>query len=178
MAEIKRSYNIPLRREFLKVPKYRRANKSISAIKKFLIKHMKCPNISIGEKLNSKIWQHGIKNPPHHVLVDVLKTVDDKVYCELQGFEIKVYKKKEPEKAKTLKDKIEEKFEGKSKNKVIVKKSKDAEETKTKKVVKKIVKAEEEKLSDEVKEPVLEKKSELESKPEDINSNKEDKKAE
>jgi len=29
-----------------------------------------------------------------------------------------------------------------------------------------------------VKEPVLEKKSELESKPEDINSNKEDKKAE
>ena len=33
MAEIKRSYNIPLRRAFLQVPKYRRAKKAIANFK-------------------------------------------------------------------------------------------------------------------------------------------------
>ena len=46
MAEIKtekleREYIIPLRREINKVPRYRKTEKAIKAIKKFLARHMK-----------------------------------------------------------------------------------------------------------------------------------------
>lgn len=142
MSEVKRQYNIPLRREFLKVPKYRRAKKSISAIRTFLTKHMKSENIKLGEMLNAKIWENGIRNPPHHVLVDVLKTAEGVVYCELQGFDIKIHQKKEAEKPKTLQEKIEEKIDG-GKKKVVKKKatSKESDEEKPKKkVVKKATK--------------------------------------
>lgn len=83
---IQRTYNVPLRREFLRSPRYRRAKKAIIALRKFLQKHMKSEDVLIGRKLNELVWLHGIKNPPHHVKVDVVKEDDGRVYAELSGF--------------------------------------------------------------------------------------------
>jgi large subunit ribosomal protein L31e len=84
---LERTYNVPLRKEFLKVPKYKRSKKAVTALTQFLAKHMKTDikNVRIGNYLNNSIWAHGIKNPPHHV--KVLVTKDDKgmVYAELPG---------------------------------------------------------------------------------------------
>ncbi|MGC8929807.1 MAG: 50S ribosomal protein L31e, partial [Candidatus Woesearchaeota archaeon] len=74
---IERTYNIPLRKEFMKVPKYKKAKKAVKAVKEFLSRHLKqddLDKIKIGEKLNLKIWEHGIKNPPHHIKVNAIKT--------------------------------------------------------------------------------------------------------
>ena len=52
MAEektLERTYNVPLRKEFLKVPKYKRAKKAVKALKQFLAKHMKSDNVKIGK---------------------------------------------------------------------------------------------------------------------------------
>ena len=85
---LERTHNIPLRREWLKVAKYRRAKKAVSAVKKFLKRHMKAEdekNVKLGKYLNLKIWERGIKSPPHHIKVNVTK--DDKgiVRAELVG---------------------------------------------------------------------------------------------
>lgn len=106
-AKIQRTYNVPLRKEWLKVPKYKRAKKAITGLKIFLTRHMKCENLIIGKHLNEAIWKHGIKNPPHHIKVDVLKE-DDLVVAELSGKplpEIKEGEKKQGVVGKVL-DKI------------------------------------------------------------------------
>ena len=38
---LERTYNVPLRREWLKAPKYKRSKKAIAALKQFVAKHMK-----------------------------------------------------------------------------------------------------------------------------------------
>ncbi len=82
---LERTYNVPLRKEFQKAPKYKRAKKAGAALKEFLAKHMKSENIKIGRSLNMKVWEKGIKNPPHHVQVEVKKFEDGKVTAELAG---------------------------------------------------------------------------------------------
>ncbi len=109
---IERTYNIPLRKEFQKAPKYKRAKKAVTALREFVVKHMKSSNVLIGPKLNLKIWEKGIKNPPHHVKVNVVKDEkEDVVRVELFGFEFKPKEKKEKvEKATGLAGKIQEKL--------------------------------------------------------------------
>jgi large subunit ribosomal protein L31e len=87
MAIIKRIYNIPLRREFQKSPVYKKSKKAITGLIIFLKKHMKSEDVKIGPKLNEKIWENGIRNPPHHVEVAVLKNEEGQVRAELVGFE-------------------------------------------------------------------------------------------
>ena len=94
-----RTYVIPLRREFQKSPKYKRAKKATIAVKEFLSKHMKADKIKIGNKLNLKIWENGIKNPPHKLKVSVIKEDDGTVKAELFGHkyeEVKIETKKAP----------------------------------------------------------------------------------
>lgn len=108
MTEIKRTYNIPLRREFQKAPKYRRAKKAMTALKEFVSKHMKSDDIVVMMEVNELLWKNGIKNPPHHIKADLLKTEDGKVYVQISGLEIKVAKedsKKSPDKKTTEKEK-------------------------------------------------------------------------
>ena len=40
-VELEREYIVPLRKGWLKVPKYKRANKSMKTLKEFIAKHMK-----------------------------------------------------------------------------------------------------------------------------------------
>ncbi len=85
MAALERTYNIPLRKEFLKVPRYKRAKKAVTAVREFLARHMKAEKVLLGSHLNQMIWKRGIKNPPHHVNVSAVKDDKGTVRAELIG---------------------------------------------------------------------------------------------
>ncbi len=95
--ELQRTYNVPLRKEWLKVPKYKRAKKAVNALRIFLKKHTKCDSVILGKYANESIWKKGIKNPPHHIKVDVLKE-DNKAIAELSGKPLPKIKKEEAKK--------------------------------------------------------------------------------
>ncbi len=115
MAEkLERTYTIPLRREYLKAPKYRRTEKASRALRNFLVKHMKSDNVKIGKFLNEFLWMHGMKNPPHHVKVNVAK-IDGVVYAELFGKPLKTAKEEKKKEEKKTKEKKEETAEEKPK---------------------------------------------------------------
>lgn len=85
MAVLERTYTIPLRREFLKSPKYKRTKKAGIALRQFLVKHMKSEDVLIGRYLNLELWKHGIRNPPSRVKVTVSKDDKGVVRAELFG---------------------------------------------------------------------------------------------
>ncbi|MBI2655983.1 60S ribosomal protein L31, partial [Candidatus Woesearchaeota archaeon] len=82
---LERNYVIPLRRETLKVPNFKKANKAVRAIKQFISKHMKSENVAVGKYLNLFIWKHGAKNPPHKVQVTASKDDKGRVFVEIVG---------------------------------------------------------------------------------------------
>lgn len=112
MEKFERTYTIPLRREYLKAPKYRRTEKASRALRNFLVKHMKSENIKIGKFLNEFLWMHGMKNPPHHAKVNAAK-VEGVVYAELFGKPLKTGKEEKKKEEKKTEEKKEEKAEEK-----------------------------------------------------------------
>ena len=107
MTKIERIYNIPLRKEWLNAPAYKRAKKAMAAVRIFLQKHMKSEQVKLGGHLNRHVWKRGIKHPPHHVKVTVIKDDDGVVRAELFGHKIEEKKKEEPKgKLEELKEKI------------------------------------------------------------------------
>ena len=76
--KLEREYIIPLRMKWKKVPRYKRANKAIKAVKEFLVRHMKIrdrdlKNIKIDKYLNEAIWFKGIRKPPTKIKVKAIK---------------------------------------------------------------------------------------------------------
>ncbi len=108
---MEREYIIPLRKEFSKVPRYKKSSKSIRAIKAFISKHMKTENVVIGKYLNNEIWKNGPKNPPSKVSVKAVKK-EDKVKVELIGAPEEPVKEEKPKK-KSIKEKLQEKADEK-----------------------------------------------------------------
>ncbi len=132
--QIERLYNIPLRKEFLKVPRYRRAEKAVFAIRAFISKHMKADIVKIGEQLNELIWQNGIRNPPSKVAVKAVKREDSVVEVELATLKEKRKKEVKVKEKLIAKEKeagVEEKVEKTEK------KEQEAEEKKQEKTAKK-----------------------------------------
>jgi large subunit ribosomal protein L31e len=82
---LERTYNVPLRKEFLKVPKYKKAKKAITALRKFISKHMKSDQVRIGKHLNELVWAKGMQNPPHHVQISCAKEESGVVRVEMIG---------------------------------------------------------------------------------------------
>ena len=138
---LERTYNVPLRKEYQKAPMYKRAKKAVTALREFVEKNMKSDNVLIGPRLNLKIWERGIKNPPHHVKVTAIKEdKDDVVRVELFGFEFKAKDKKEKkDKPEGIAGKIQEKLGGKEdkpvkkEEKIVTAAPKEAKEVKEKK---------------------------------------------
>jgi len=110
MAETERTYIIPLRRVFLKVPKYRRAKRTIAGVRSFLEKHMKSDQVKLGMSLNDYIWERGMQNPPHKVKVTAKK--DDKGIVHAELFGTKTEGKKAEEKKAQKEQKQQKKEEG------------------------------------------------------------------
>ena len=130
---LERVYIIPLRRETLKVPNFKKANKAVKSVKEFMSKHMKSDNVVIGKYLNLKIWGRGAKNPPHHVKVNAIKDDKGKVFVELVDApkeQPKVEEKKKAIKKEEKEAKAEEKPEEKLEKEVEEVKEEKAEEAK------------------------------------------------
>jgi large subunit ribosomal protein L31e len=121
-----RTYTIPLRKEFLKTARWRRAEKAVNTVRSFVVQHAKAEDVKVGRWLNEAIWKRGAKNPPARVRVDVKKE-DDYVMVELSELPRKA--KKEETKPADLPEKVEEKKE----EKTVKKETKTVKKTTTKK---------------------------------------------
>lgn len=66
-----RIYTIPLRCEWRKGPRIKRAGRAVGAVRKYLIRHAKAGEVKISGKLNEQIWTRGLKNPPISIRVKV-----------------------------------------------------------------------------------------------------------
>lgn len=132
-TKLERTYTIPLRAGFIKVPKYYRAKRAINQIKKYVAKHMKTEDVRIGNVLNEHIWSKGITNPPGKVTVKTIKH-DNYVTVELEGYTYKVQKiqTEKTEKATSFKDKLAAKLKQTKTDD-----SEDVEETQEKEIEKK-----------------------------------------
>ncbi len=76
--KLEREYVIPLRKQTNKVPRYKKANKAVKAIKEFLAKHMKVEDrdlnkVKLDKFLNEMVWNRGIRNPPAKIKVKAVK---------------------------------------------------------------------------------------------------------
>jgi len=120
--EIEREYTVPLRKQVMKVPIYRRTKKAVKTLKEFLAKHMKVENrdirkVKLNKYLNQEIWFRGIKHPPAKIKVKA-KKIDGIVFVELAEIpKIVQYQidREERQKSKeSLESKVEEKKEEKS----------------------------------------------------------------
>ena len=79
-----RFYNIPLAKEFLKTPKWKRAKRAVKITREFLTRHMKPVGpVYLSQELNERIWENGIKSPPRKLRVRVTKSVDGVVRAYL-----------------------------------------------------------------------------------------------
>ena len=119
---MERIYNIPLRKEFLKAPKYKRTARAIKAIKSFIQKHMKNQNVKIGKYLNLEMWKHGRKNPPSKIQIKAYTEKIKKKDIEIEYIKVElpnapvekpkeeklIKKEKKEEKVETLEEKTKE----------------------------------------------------------------------
>lgn len=154
---LEREYIIPLRREWLKVPKYKRANKAVKAIKQFLVRHMKIYDrdlrkIKIDIILNNELRFRGMRKPPTKIKVKARKYDNDIVKAELveipqiikykiekekrQKEKVKVEKKPEEKEKKAEEEKLEEKVEEEKKAEEKEVKEEEAEKEEKKEAVK------------------------------------------
>jgi len=85
---LEREYIVPLRKGWLKVPKYKRGNKAVKTLKEFIAKHMKVYDrdlrkIKVEQNLNNEIRFRGMYKPPAKIKVKVKKFDDGIVRVEL-----------------------------------------------------------------------------------------------
>lgn len=111
MADLERVYTIPIAKEWLKVPVYKRAKKSVIGVRNFLTRHMKSEDIRLGKALNEAIWVHGMKNPPRKIKVNVTK--DDKGVVRAELFGIALEQKAEAKEARKEKAEVQPAVESK-----------------------------------------------------------------
>ena len=107
MAKVERVYNVPLRKEWLKVPKYQRAAKAIRALRAFVLRHMKTQEVTIGPFVNMEVWSHGMRNPPHHVKINAVKDDDGNVVIELFGKPMPIITEEKPVEKGAVKKAVE-----------------------------------------------------------------------
>ncbi len=108
---LEREYIVPLRKEWLKVPKYKRANKAVKALKQFIARHMKVYDrdlrkIKVEIDLNNEMRFRGMKKPPAKIKVKAKKFDDGIVKVELVDIPANIkFKRLKEEKKKAEFDK-------------------------------------------------------------------------
>jgi large subunit ribosomal protein L31e len=77
-----RIYTVPLGRAWV-VPRYRRAEKAVTVLRKFVERHMKPEEVIIDPTVNEAIWARGITNPPRKIRVRLSKDEEGLVTVSL-----------------------------------------------------------------------------------------------
>lgn len=75
-------YVIPLR-VVEKMPRWKRGNRAIKEIRKYLSRHMKSEEIKLDKSINEKVWERGIEKPPSKIRIRAMKFEDGQVQAEL-----------------------------------------------------------------------------------------------
>jgi large subunit ribosomal protein L31e len=115
---LEREYIVPLRKGWLKVPKYKRGKKAVKTLKEFLARHMKVYDrdlrkIKVDIDLNNEIRFRGMKKPPAKIKVKAVKYDNGIVRVEIVDIpeHIKFKRLREEKKQTQLDKKAEEKEE-------------------------------------------------------------------
>lgn len=82
--EIERVITVPLRATKM-APRSRRAKRAVKEVREFIARHMKAEEdkVWIDTKLNEKLWERGIQNPPSRISVKATKFDDGTVEVTL-----------------------------------------------------------------------------------------------
>ena len=109
---IERTYIIPLRKEFQKVPTYKKSKKAAKTVKEFVSRHMKTEieRVKVLNEVNNYVWKHGIRNPPPRVNVVCRKDEKGTVLVQLFG---KSFPEEKVEESKGIVQKVAEAVTGK-----------------------------------------------------------------
>jgi len=119
---LEREYIVPLRRGWLKVAKYKRANKAVKTLKEFIVRHMKIYDrdlrkVKIDELVNNEIRFRGMYKPLAKIKIKAKKYDNGIVRIELINIpaHVKFAKLRKEKKLLELskKTKVEEKKEEK-----------------------------------------------------------------
>jgi len=134
---LERTYTIPLRKEWSKAPRYKRAKKAVKTIKVFLAKHMKVSErnikkVKIDSWVNHAVWVRGIKKPPQKINVKAIKDSEGNVKVEFVGLPPKFKIEEEKLKKKIEKSKKKEEVKEKERKKLEEEKKRKKEEEKKK----------------------------------------------
>lgn len=142
---LEREYIIPLRREWLKVPEYKRANKAVKALKQFIVRHMKVydrdlKKVKIDILLNNELRFRGMRKPPIKIKVKAEKKDNGLVFVRLSEIpkviqykiDREARKKKEQEKKESTVKTEEQRRKEEAKKAIEADKAKKEEETEEK----------------------------------------------
>jgi large subunit ribosomal protein L31e len=94
LSSDERIYTVPLGKA-LAVPRYRRAEKAITILRKFVQRHMKPEAVIIDTTVNEAIWARGIKKPPRKIRVRLSKDDEGTVTVTLADAEIETEEEEE-----------------------------------------------------------------------------------
>ena len=77
-------YTIPLR-TVKNVPTWKRANKAVTEVRGFLVRHMKTDSLQVklDKSINERLWEKGCEKPPLSIRVRAVKFADGEVQAEL-----------------------------------------------------------------------------------------------
>lgn len=113
---LERKYTVPLRPGWLKVPKYKRANKAMKTLKQFIARHMKLYDsdlrkVKIDNLVNNEIRFRGMRKPLAKIEVNVKKFDNGTIKVELVNIptHIKFAQLREEKKKEVIKKKVAEK---------------------------------------------------------------------
>jgi len=135
-------YTVPLRREFLKAPKYARTKKAVRVLKSYLLKHLK-KEVKIGKYLNLELWKNGRKNPPSKIKIRV-EEVEDKTVAELINAPRPVIEEKKDDKISIKKPKFLGGKKEETETEKIADKVEEEKKEETKKAIEKVPEKKEE----------------------------------
>ena len=82
--EIERVITVPLKATKM-APRSRRAKRAVKEVREFIARHMKAEEdkVWIDTKVNEKLWERGIQNPPSRISVKAVKFDDGTVEVTL-----------------------------------------------------------------------------------------------
>jgi len=77
-------YTIPLR-AVRKVPTWKRANRAVTEVRIFIMKHMKVGSVHVklDRSINERLWEKGCEKPPLSIRVRAVRFADGEVQAEL-----------------------------------------------------------------------------------------------
>jgi len=77
-------YTIPLRK-VKNVPSWKRANRAVTEVRGFLVRHMKVDSVQVklDKSINERLWEKGCEKPPLSIRVRAVKFADGEVQAEL-----------------------------------------------------------------------------------------------